>query len=244
WYRFRKLARQHKAGLATVAVVAVVGLAAVTGLTASNVLIRQAQQLAERRAEQIRQDLENLRHADALLERGRGYASERRWDDTHAAYTKAIAIRPDHASALVDRGTLYAHLGLWDLAAADYAGEFRLREPDTSARWFHLALLSVYLGDREGYHQVCRRMYARLGGTANRGFACELIRARVLAPAPGSDPAALVELGELVAASDPKLWYHHYLLGIARYRAGQHAGAIRHLRESIALFPAYPDLPQ
>jgi tetratricopeptide (TPR) repeat protein len=243
WYRFRKFARRHKAGLATVAVAAVGGLAAITGLAVSNVLIRQAQKLAEERAEQIRQDLEHLRYADTLRDRGQWYASERRWDDAHAAYTKAIEIRPDHASALVDRGNLHAQLGLWDLAAADYAGEFRLREPDTSARWFHLALLSVHLGDQEGYHQVCRRMHARLGGTPNRAFACELIRSGVLAPDPGVDCAGLVELAELVAVNDPQLWYHHYLLGIAQYRAGQHEHAIRHLRDSIALFPAYPDLP-
>src|SRR5262249_39299534 len=108
WYRFRKFARRHKAGLATVAVAAVGGLAAVTGLAVSNVLIRQAQKLAEERAEQIRQDLEHLRFADALRDRGQWYASERRWDDAHAAYTKAIEIRPDHASALVDRGNLHA----------------------------------------------------------------------------------------------------------------------------------------
>ncbi len=239
WYRFRKFARRYKAWLATAALAAVVGLLAVTGLAVSNARTRQAQKLAEERAGQIQQDLEHLRCADALLDRGRWYANERRWDDAHAAYTKAIEVRPDHASVLVERGNLYAHLGLWDLAAADFAREFQLREPDTSSRWFHQALLSLHLGDREGYHQVCRRMRVRFGGTPVRAFACEMIRACILDPDTGVDSATRVELADLIVASDPNLWYHLYLLGVAKYRAGQHEEAVRWLRDSLKADPAW-----
>src|SRR5262249_44356235 len=215
WYRFRKFARRHKAGLAMAAVAAVAGLLAVAALAVSNARTRQAQELAEERAEQIHQDLEHLRYADNLLDRGRWYANERRWDDAHAAYTKAIEVRPDHASALVERGYLYAQLGLWDLAAADLARAFQLREPDTSSRWFHQAPLGLHLGDQVTFRQVCSRMPARFGGTTNRAFACELIRTCVLDPDPGADTADPVEHAELIVASDPNLRYHRYLLGIA-----------------------------
>src|SRR5262249_53673469 len=92
WYRFRTFARRPKAGLAMAVVATVAGLLAITGLAVSNARTRQAQELAEERAEQIHQDLKHLRYADALLDRGRWYGSERRWDDAHAAYTKAIEI--------------------------------------------------------------------------------------------------------------------------------------------------------
>jgi tetratricopeptide (TPR) repeat protein len=239
WYRFRKFARRHKAGLTMASVAAVAVLLAVTGLAVSNARTRQAQKLAEERAEQIHEDLEHLRYADALLDRGRWYADGRRWDDAHAAYTKAIEVRPDHASALVERGNLYAQLGLWDLAAADFARELQLREPDTTSRWFHQALLSVHLGDREGYHKVCRRMGARFWGTPISAFACELIRACVLDPDPGVDSAAPVELADLVVADEPNLCYHLYLLGITKYRAGQHEEAVRRLRDSLNADPAW-----
>jgi serine/threonine protein kinase/predicted Zn-dependent protease len=233
WYRFRKLARRHKTGLALATVAGVVVLLGVAGLVVSNAQIRQAQDLAEKRAEQIQQDLEHLRFADALLDRGRWYANERRWDDAHAAYTKAIDIRPDHASALVERGNLNAVLGLWDLAAADFAREFKLREPDTSARWYHLALLCAHLGDQERYRQVCRRMRTRFAATTNPAFACELIRASALVSNPEVDGLAQAELGKYLIAADPRLWYHLYLAGIAQYRAGQYEEAARRLREAV-----------
>src|SRR5262249_25972064 len=207
--------------VATVAALA--GLLAVAGLVVSNALIRQeqtrtreeysraerAQKLAEERAEQNRRDFENLQNAHALLERGRWYATELRWDDAHAAFTRAIEIRRDHASVLVERSNLYTHLGLWDLAAADYAREFKLREPDTSSRWFQRALLNVHLGNREEYHQVCRKMRTRFEGTPVGGFTGELIRACTLAPDVKDDSAGLVNFAELMVADSPEGWLDH-----------------------------------
>jgi serine/threonine protein kinase/Flp pilus assembly protein TadD len=253
-YRLHKLARRNKAAVVVATVVALAGLLAFSGLAVSNTLIRheqrrtreeynraeQAKTLAAERAEQLRQDLDHLQYANALLDRGRWYASQRRWDDAHAAYTKAIEIRSDHASVVVERSKLYVALGLWDLAAADYARAFKWQEPDTSARWFEQALLCVHLGDLEGYHQICHRMPVHFGGTLIHPFVCELIRASVLAPDPGVDAGRLVEMAEAVVRGDPPMWYHLYLLGIAHYRAGQHEAAARRLRESLAVAPACP----
>jgi len=258
WYRFRKFARRNKAGLSVATVVALAGLLAVAGLAVSNGLIRQerartqeeygraeqAQKLAAKRAEQLRQDLENLRHANALLDRGRWYATERRWDDAYAAFTKAIELRKDHVSVLVERSNLFTHLGLWDLAASDYAKEFQLREPDTSLRWFQRALLNVHLGDRAGYYQVCRDMRRRFEGTSVGGFTCELIRACVLDPGAKDDSASLVELGKLIVAAHPQGWYQHYLAGIANYRAGRFEEALRHLGRAVSLSPDFSHLPK
>src|SRR5262249_38087907 len=175
WYRFRKLARRNKRAFVVASAAALVVVLALVGLAVSNVLIRQeqartrdekdrtemAQILARERAEEIQRELGGLKAANALLDRGRWYVEERRWDDAHAAFTKAIELRKDHASVWVERADLYARLGLWDLAAADFAQESALREPEATTRWYHHALLRLHVGDADGYHKVCRRMRDR-----------------------------------------------------------------------------------
>ncbi len=251
WYRFRKFARRNKGAFATASALALVMLLAVVALAVSNVWIRQeqartkdekdraekAQEVAEERAEKIRQGLERLKAANALRDRGHWYVKEQRWDDAHAAFTKAIQLRPDHDSVWVERSDLYARLGLWDLAAADFAREQELREPDATTRWYRHALLRLYVGDADGYRQVCRRMRERFRGTLNGFFASEVIRTCVLAPDADADASQLVELARNAVANDPKSWYCPYLLGIAHYRAREYEPAVRRLHESLVGHP-------
>ncbi|HEV3200478.1 MAG TPA: tetratricopeptide repeat protein, partial [Bryobacteraceae bacterium] len=143
-YRFRKLARRNKRAFIVASAAALVVVLALVGLSVSNILIRQeqartreeqertdkaqklaqkAQILAQDRAEEVQRGLDGLKAANALLDRGRWHANERDWDDAHAAFTKAVRLRPDHVSVWVERGDLFARLGLWDLAAADFARE-------------------------------------------------------------------------------------------------------------------------
>jgi tetratricopeptide (TPR) repeat protein len=163
-----------------------------------------------------------------------------RWDDAHAAYSKALELRPDHVSVSLERAGLQARLGLWDLASADLGRAFQLHEPDTSLPWFQHALLRLHLGDADGYRQVCRRLRARFRGSRNGLFLREVVRACVLAPNGDTDPPGLVHLAQLNHAGNPKSWYRLYLLGIAQYRAGQHEEAIRRLRESLQGKPERP----
>jgi eukaryotic-like serine/threonine-protein kinase len=266
WYRFRKFARRHRVALVTTGLVAfalVLGTVmsawqAVRGTRAEGLAqthleaekearkqaddaLKQAKtnyDLAEERAAQIRRDLEGLKAANALLDRGRWYLSRTpQWDDAHAAFTKAAQLRPDHASVWVERGDLYASLGLWDLASADFAREHELREPDATMRWYRHALLRLYVGDADGYRQVCRRMRERFSGTLKGYFAGEVIRTCILAPGPDADLAPLVELAENMLAPEPGSWYYLYLLGMAQYRAGQYEPAVRRLRESLLGHP-------
>src|SRR5262249_41558853 len=159
----------------------------------------------------------------------------RNWDDAHAAFSKAIQLRPDHVSVWVERGEMHIRLGLWDLAVADIARETELREPETTWTWYQHAILRSSAGDREGYHQARRRMRARFRGTTNASFAHDVIRACVLAPDAEVDLDQLVELGQSIAACEPGDACHLYVLGIAHYRAGQYEAAGRRLRESMAL---------
>jgi nitrogen-specific signal transduction histidine kinase len=49
----------------------------------------KSQKLAEDRAEEIRRGLEGLKSANALLEQGRSYSRDQRWDDAYAHFTRA-----------------------------------------------------------------------------------------------------------------------------------------------------------
>jgi serine/threonine protein kinase/tetratricopeptide (TPR) repeat protein len=243
WERAWRWCRRHPApaGLtAALALTFLTGFAAVTAKWREAERARdderQARQVADDRAEEVRQGLERLKAANALLDRGRWYAGHERWDDAHAALSKAVALRPDHVSVRLERGELNAHLGLWDLAAADFAEAFALQEPDTTPHWYRHAVLRLHVGDADGYRRVCRRMRERFGGTIHGPFAHELIRACALAPGDGVEWAPLVELAQNLDEED-RNWYSLYLLGIAHYRAGQDEQAVRRLRESLTIQP-------
>jgi tetratricopeptide (TPR) repeat protein len=244
WYRFGKFARRNKRILATVGLLAL-ALVAGTVVSAWQAIratdafnqAKTSYDLAEGRAEQIRQDLERLQAANTLLDRGRWYATERRWDDADAAFTKAVQLRPDHVSVWFERSNLYTRLGLWDLAAADYAREIELREPDTTEHWYHHALLRYAVGDLDGYRPACRSMRERFSGTVNSVIARDLVRTCALAPDADADFTPLAELAQSIQASNPGFWYELYLLGVAQYRAGQYEQAVRRLRESLAAHP-------
>jgi serine/threonine protein kinase/tetratricopeptide (TPR) repeat protein len=245
WYSFRKFVARNKRVVSTAAVLALSVLVAVVTLAVSNYMIRQekerakaAQLLAEGRAEEIRQGLVRLKTANALLDRGRWCATERRWDDAHAAFAKAIELRPDHLSVWMARGDLYTALGLWDLAAADYARQIERGEPDTTLRWFQYALLCLHVGDTDAYRLACGRMRERFHRTLNNVFAEELVRSNLLAPDPSVDPARLVEMAQKLADSQP--WTGQYVLGVAHYRSGQYDQAIRQLQEARVGQPPLP----
>ena len=252
--RARKWARRHQPIVWSALVAAVVVLLMAVGMFAlSYQRIREeqertnyekdraeeAQQLAVARAEEIRQGLERLVTANTLLERGRWYANEQRWDDAHAALTKAVQLRPDLASAWVERSELLVRLGLWDLAAHDCARELAVREPNFPFRWYCHALLRRYAGDADDYRQVCRRMGERFRGTPHWHFTSEYVRACLLAPDRDADLPSLLELAQHVATSAPWSQHYRYMLGVGHYRAGEYERAVRRLQESLVMVPPW-----
>ena len=142
-------------------------------------------------------------------------------------------MRPDHVAVWVERGDLHTSLGLWDLAAVDYAREVELREPDTTLRWYQLALLRYYVGDVEGYRQACRRMGELFRETTKARFVEEVLWSSVLAPGPDADLSRLVDQSKGFVAHS-RTSASHYILGTAHYRAGQYEQAIQRLREALA----------
>jgi eukaryotic-like serine/threonine-protein kinase len=250
-YRLRKLVWRNKGTFAAASAVALLLVLTVITLALSNSWIRQeqartnqekvraenAQQLAEGRADEIRQGLARLKTANLLLDRGRWYAWERSWDDACEAFSQAIQLRSDHVSLWVDRAELYTRLGLWDLAAADYAREMELREPDITLRWYQHALLRRAIGDEDGCRQTARAMRKRFMGTLHVKFAEETVRSSLLVPDPDADLAQLIEVCQVAA---PSLAYSMpYVLGTAHYRAGQYDEAIERLKEAPVVAPSH-----
>ena len=251
-YRLRKFARRHKSAAGGAGATVLVVLLVVLTLALSNARIRREQRrtegeklrtdgalkLAERRGDEIREGLERLKAANALLDRGRWYFGERRWDDANAALTKAIELRPDHVSLWTWRADLYASLGLWDLTATDVAHEIALREPDTALRWFQHVALRRAAGDHEACRRACRRMRELFGGSLNHMFAHELLRAHSLCPGEFADgdaaeAARLMDLAHEIRARHASSSYALFVLGAAHYRAGEYEQAVRRLEEGI-----------
>jgi tetratricopeptide (TPR) repeat protein/predicted Ser/Thr protein kinase len=191
---------------------------------------------ADDRAREISQGLERLKRANALLERGHRYIVDHNWDDADAAFTRAIALRPDHIQAWEARGEfLYARLGVWDLAAHDFARAYELQKPQNSHRWWWNAMIRAYVGDLAGYRAVCRQMkeHSHVPGVAF--LAPELVRALALVPAQSNEVTFLVDSGDAIANCYPRDGLYAYLQGLAHFRAGDSQGAIENCRRSLAL---------
>ncbi len=247
WYRVRKFVSRNKvASLAAAGVLLALTLGFVT-LATSNYLIRaeqartkaerdrfeRAQKLAEDRAGEIRQGLERLTAANALLDRGNWFTTQERWDDAHDAFSKAIELHGEHVSVWVARGDLYASLGLWDLASADFGKAMAIQEPDSTMRWYRQALLLLYLGDEPGYDRTRQRMHERFHRTLDINLATELTRTYVLSSNPPADFGPLAQMAREAKIAEPGGWYRLYVLGATQYRHGQFQLAVESLTESL-----------
>jgi tetratricopeptide (TPR) repeat protein len=250
-YRVRKFARRNKRTLATAIVIAMATVTVMVALAVGNVAIRheqartrdernraeRARRLADDRAAEIAQGLERMKAANTLLEQGRSSVFEQNWDEAHAAFSKALQLRPDHDAVWFDRGELNARLGLWDLAAGDFARQMELHEQTVTFPVYRHALMCLYAGDTEGYRLACRRMRGGFSGTLRGLFARDLVRSCLLGPDPDADPARLVEIAGALVADNPRDWFNLCELGVAHFRAGAHGQAVRSLRETLAVSP-------
>jgi tetratricopeptide (TPR) repeat protein len=199
---------------------------------------RSARQVAEARAEEIRQGHERLKAAIALVDSANLRRSFQYWDDAASAYSEAIESFPQLAAAWEERGDLYLRLGLIDLAAYDIDQCTRLQPPQVGWKWFRQALLRAHVNDLDGYFHACSDMYSAYNEARIEKWpesAVELVRASMLMPHPELNHEQLIQLVETAMGRTTRTHLFLYALGTAHYRAGDFQRAVEACRESLAV---------
>src|SRR5262249_19050296 len=141
-------------------------------------------------------------------------------------------LRPDDGHLWCVRGRYHALRGRWDRAAADFARGM-LSAPPGGEEWYEHACLRLIVGDDEGFRAVVREMQRHEGRNEHRPMQYFfLARTCSQVSDPVIDPAQVVRWGEHVVTSGLNAPWHLHVLGLAHYRAGQFAEAIRRLEES------------
>jgi tetratricopeptide (TPR) repeat protein len=101
-----------------------------------------------------------------------------------------------------------------------------------------LAALYLLAENESAYRDLCAGMIRKQELIGNEVAAQLAARACALRPGAVSDLEAPIRFAESAVALAPHAW-HHYALGAAQYRAGQHAAAIQTLEKSLEIHPAW-----
>jgi tetratricopeptide (TPR) repeat protein len=252
WYRFHKLVRRNKALFATATVVAATLLVASAIVTwkwldadtareeTKKALSRaeESGKQAENRGKQLQQDLDRLNAANGHVELARLLADRGQWDQAENHLTQAIQLRPGNSYTLSERGHLYVRLGLWDLANADFHRADGLQEPAGAQKIYEHALLRLYAEDRDGYDQICKRMFERFAQSSDDEAVYLVADTCTVGADPVTDAQQVVHLAERAATGYRNPWRLN-ALGVAHYRAGHYEQAIAAINDSLAVDDAW-----
>ncbi len=152
-------------------------------------------------------------------------------------WTLVLEAQPDLVEARCQRADAYATRAEWAKAAADYARAFAAQGPTDPFQWFQYAVLQLQLGDVEGYRKLCDRMRERFGSSKTMEDIALLAHTGVLAPGAFGDMSLVRQLAEQRLTLTPLPSVHHFwsihVLGLAYYRAGQHAEAVDLLEKGL-----------
>jgi tetratricopeptide (TPR) repeat protein/predicted Ser/Thr protein kinase len=146
-------------------------------------------------------------------------------------YTKAIEVQPTSVQAVQARRRAIMQLGLGEQARVEWANMLAATPADHD-QWYGYAELCLYLGNQAEYERACRELLGRFESGAGPRVCEKVGRAcliGIVAPEDQKRAAALIE--RAVAAQLPpwETWLRPYFQqaqGLARYRAGDFAGAI------------------
>ena len=162
-----------------------------------------------------------------------------RLDAAIIAYEEAVRLDGDReGAALLALGEVLFRAGRYDEAVATHKALVRYG-PDDPARRYNLALTLLKAGDRPGYRLACAEAVRRLGHPQVSAIGL-LARSCLLAPDALDNPATALRLAKVAVAQDHKAPSLRAVLGLAYYRAGRHALAIKSSEESIRLAPHAP----
>jgi tetratricopeptide (TPR) repeat protein len=152
-------------------------------------------------------------------------------EDAIARYRKAFELDPRFALPHGSRGDCCVQLGRWDEAAAEFDRSLEL-DPTDYYRWCLTAALHAARGDLDGYRRICKEVLERSGDTNQPQRAERIVRACLLLPgalgAADADRVQKLALRAVGGTEHDRLYYWFALAkGLADYRAGRHAEAIR-----------------
>jgi tetratricopeptide (TPR) repeat protein/TolB-like protein len=147
-------------------------------------------------------------------------------------FREAVRLNPEYSEALLHLGMTYFHERQYDQAAS-WLAKVAPSDPHAGQANFYLGLAACAQGDYDRAETAFNFVTARLPLTEvynNLG---------VVAARRGKKNAA--EFFQKAIDADPSDADYHFNLAVTLYRAGDLAGASRHLRETLALNPGDAD---
>ncbi len=145
----------------------------------------------------------------------------------------AVRLDPGDAGARFALGGFHAQWGEWKEAAAAYDRGLEL-DPTSYERWREAAVVHRAADDVEGYRRTCRQLVRRFGDTDNPAVADRIVITCLLLPdaLPAADFDLVQQLAERAVTGTEKHAFYRYFAktkGLAEYRAGRHARAVKWL---------------
>ncbi len=134
-------------------------------------------------------------------------------------------------------GESYARAGQWAKASAAHDRGLKL-DPSDHSRWCQAGVLHLAAGDFDDYRRICRELVRRFGDTDQALIAERAAKVCLLLPEAvgGADSDRMQKLSERAVTGTEKSGFYHYFArtkGLAEYRAGRYAAAIKWLERLV-----------
>jgi serine/threonine protein kinase/tetratricopeptide (TPR) repeat protein len=157
------------------------------------------------------------------------------WDHQNllALFALALEAAPEAAWVYRERGNAHAEAGEWDRAAADFS-QYAKRNPEEPLPRYWQALTLLAAGDMAGYRRTCAALVEHFARTEKPDVWYWAVWTCSLAPDAVNDWKPLLRLAENTARRDPGNATYANAFGIALYRAGHVAEAIKQLEAAHA----------
>jgi serine/threonine protein kinase len=138
----------------------------------------------------------------------------------------------DGAALFRNLADFFARRGRWKEATANVTKALEL-EPDQLVDWISRAALLVANSDPEGYRNHCRAMLTRFGAIKNASYAQRTAKVSLLLPVTGADLTRSAGLADSALSLGPNTW-RDYTKGLAEYRQGRYASAVKWTEQVLA----------
>ncbi len=152
------------------------------------------------------------------------------FSNSSKAFARLVELRPDDDSLWSARARNHALRGQWKEAAANFSRSVR-SAPIDSEEYAELAYTRLLAGDESGSRSAILEMIEKWEGSEDTSAAFVLARTASVSPRPGVEVGRIVNWAEKAVSLGRYAWRLH-VLALARYRAGDFAGALTALQEA------------